>query len=193
MPTGYTADIAKDISFNDFVLQCARAFGATISMRDSPMSPEIPEFQPSNWNMKELVKAQKTLVELTDMTGTMQSSSAFAYNAQRYDNFLKDSRDNMELKEKYESMLTKVQNWEPPSPEHTDLKAFMVKQIKESIEWDCITNETPEPVSGEQWYLKKLNDTTRNIVYHTEEHLKEIERVNTRNKWVKQLKESLSE
>lgn len=36
MPSCYTSDIAdgKDVSFNDFVLKCARAFGACIEQRD---------------------------------------------------------------------------------------------------------------------------------------------------------------
>ena len=38
MPTGYTLDLynGKDITFEEFVLKCARAFGALIDMRDEP-------------------------------------------------------------------------------------------------------------------------------------------------------------
>jgi hypothetical protein len=34
MPTGYTDKIKDGISFEEFVLSCARQFGACISMRD---------------------------------------------------------------------------------------------------------------------------------------------------------------
>lgn len=38
MPTGYTADIKDGITFRDFALRCARAFGATIMQRDEDIS-----------------------------------------------------------------------------------------------------------------------------------------------------------
>lgn len=41
MPTGYTDAIKDGISFNQFILSCARAFGALITMRDEPSS--VPE------------------------------------------------------------------------------------------------------------------------------------------------------
>ena len=47
MPTGYTSGVAtgeiKD--FKTYALQCARAFGACIMLRDEPMSDEIPKFK----------------------------------------------------------------------------------------------------------------------------------------------------
>ena len=44
MPTGYTYDLydGKDIEFPDFVMKCARAFGALIEIRDDPMDAAIP-------------------------------------------------------------------------------------------------------------------------------------------------------
>lgn len=63
MPTGYTADVAdgKITDFVEYALQCARAFGACIMLRDEPISSEIPEFQPSDYNANALAEAEKTL------------------------------------------------------------------------------------------------------------------------------------
>ena len=67
MPTGYTLDLydVKDITFEEFALRCARAFGALISMRDEPIDAPIPErFEPSDYHLKELEKAKKRLKEV---------------------------------------------------------------------------------------------------------------------------------
>ena len=61
MPTGYTLELydGKDITFEEFVLKCARAFGALINMRDEPRDAPIPErFEPSYYHLKELIKAK---------------------------------------------------------------------------------------------------------------------------------------
>lgn len=192
MPTGYTQNM--NISFNDFVLQCARAFGATITLRDEPMSPDIPEFQPSDWNTKELAKAQGRLLDLTHMSPVLKASSAAGYNARKYENFLKTTTDDIDLRDKYETMLQKVESWQPPTPDHTKLKEFMVKQLNESIEWDCnYERETPVPLSAEQWYFQELEKASKDINYHTKEYIKEVKRVNERNAWVSALKESLDD
>jgi len=40
MPSGFTSDIydGKKITFKDFTLKCARAFGACIHLRDDPIT-----------------------------------------------------------------------------------------------------------------------------------------------------------
>lgn len=43
MPTGYTAAIKYGITFKEFALDCARNFGACISMRDEPRETPIPD------------------------------------------------------------------------------------------------------------------------------------------------------
>ena len=39
MPTGYTAIIEDDpnCTFEQYLMRCARAFGATVTMRDDPL------------------------------------------------------------------------------------------------------------------------------------------------------------
>jgi hypothetical protein len=64
MPTGFTADICKgaEVSFEDFAMTCARAFGALYSMRDEPMDAPIPEtFVASGYHADELEKAKARL------------------------------------------------------------------------------------------------------------------------------------
>ena len=66
MPTGYTADVmdGKVTDFKLFAMQCARAFGALVIMRDEPLNAEIPdEFSPSNYHFQELEQARERLAK----------------------------------------------------------------------------------------------------------------------------------
>ena len=58
MPTGFTCDIKDGITFERFALNCARAFGALINMRDDSLDAEIPdEIKPSDHHVKALAEA----------------------------------------------------------------------------------------------------------------------------------------
>ena len=55
MPTGYTAKIADGQTFEEFILSCARAFGALVEMRDEPADAPIPEeFKPSAYHTTQI-------------------------------------------------------------------------------------------------------------------------------------------
>jgi hypothetical protein len=68
MPTGYTAAIKDGISFQQFAMACARAFGALVMMRDEPSSAPIPDFQPSNFHVEHLELARAELARLQALT-----------------------------------------------------------------------------------------------------------------------------
>lgn len=70
MPTGYTADLydGKDVSFEGFALNCARAFGALVSLRDEP-DAEIPdEFKVDEYYVKKFEEAKEELEKAESMT-----------------------------------------------------------------------------------------------------------------------------
>ena len=61
MPTGYTATLMeKGQTFQEFIMGCARAFGALIEMRDSPNDAPIPDkFEPSDYHAKRLIESRE--------------------------------------------------------------------------------------------------------------------------------------
>ena len=64
MPTGYTDLINNGCTFNEFVMGCARAFGATIDMRDEPLGAEIPEkFELSDYHSAKIDEAKRETKE----------------------------------------------------------------------------------------------------------------------------------
>lgn len=195
MPTGYTADIKDGISFEEFVLNCAKAFGACISMRDLPSGTPIPQkFQPSLYNATALAKAQEELRRLEDMPEAEAIALRTAEYQEEERSRLKRLEENKKQLEAYRAMLDKVKAWTPPSTEHLELKSFMVKQLEESIKFDDMTKYYSEPtlLLRIHDYMKAKEDKAKaDIKYHQEKHAEELQRTEERNLWISQLRESL--
>jgi hypothetical protein len=195
MPTAYTADIAKGITFEKFVMNCARAFGACVTMRDDPMDAEIPEeFLPSDYHEKALAKLRKELAELNAMTPQDTERRSVEDWESQERNRAESLQRKADVANAYRAMLGKVNDWTPPTPDHEGLRSFMQQQISDSIKWDCDGSyyERPaEKLSAAAWLAKRLSAVAQDIQYHTEEHEKEVTRCRERSEWVRALRRSL--
>ena len=194
MPTGYTHDIINGQTFEKFVMNCSRAFGALISLRDSPNDTPIPtEIVPSDYHLKEFESANLELIKYQAMT----INEADKLCLEAFQNDLKKCEVNnindLELKAKYEAMLDKVHLWTPPTKEHKGLKDFMIKQIQDSINWDCDRDYKPSTKqSGAKWLAEQIRESERSIKYHESEYKKEVERCKERTEWIQSLVNSLN-
>jgi len=194
MPTGYTLDLydGKDITFEEFVLKCARAFGVLIDMRDEPIDAPIPErFEPSDYHLKELERAKKRLKEIKkwdEEKAEQEAERAYRDALKKREEFIKK---NKLIRKRYEDMLSKVQKWKPPTIEHGSLKQFMIQQLVESIEYDCFIPEMPQRLSGEEYREQQIKKALSDIEYHEKEYAEEVNRVYEKNKWLLLLRESL--
>ena len=195
MPTGYTAPIADGITFEQYALSCARAFGACVSMRDDPNDAPIPErFEPSDYHQRKLEETHAELDRVSAMTREQIAAAAdeaFSAELQRW----QDRRDRRsKLRGQYEAMLASVEAWKPPTTEHVGLQEFMAKQIRESIDWDCSDkyDDAPERKSADGWIAVRASELRRDLNYHEAEHRKEVERASQRTEWVKALRASLA-
>jgi hypothetical protein len=200
MPTGYTAAIADGIDFKTFVLRCARAMGACITIRDDPNDKEIPEkFEPTTYHIKEIEKAEQRLAELANMNATQAETKARKAYEKEVNYHEEGIRKDIELRQKYTDMLLQVKAWQPPSSDHEHFQEFMVGQIKSSIEHDCGVKYHQDGLrqlkrlSGDEWLLKEKTSALRDLDYNTKENNKEIERTNGRTLWIQQLRESLKD
>jgi hypothetical protein len=194
MPTGYTAPIKDGITFEQYALGCARAFGALILMRDDPADAPIPErFEPSDYNRKALEDARAELARLDAMSLVDAASAAESAYVAEVDRCNERRREYIDLRNKYNAMLAQVVKWEPPTPDHVNYKQFMIDQIRESIDWDC--NEKyitePERLTGSQWLAKQITEARRMVAYHEKAYAEEVERTNDRNAWIRALRDSL--
>jgi hypothetical protein len=197
MPTGYTADIEKGITFQQFALNCARAFGACVTMREDPSDKPIPnEFKPSDYHKKQLAKAERELRKIQTISpeeASRQAETSYQNSKRANDGYIKNC---INLRAKYNAMLTQVRAWNPPSKNHSEFKQFMIQQIESSIRFDCGTDyhiqNAPKLMSGKKWRQEQIRGLHQDIEYHTKETHKETERTNGRNLWIKQLRESLA-
>ena len=198
MTTGYTASIKDGITFQRFALSCARAFGALIMMRDDPMDAPIPdEFKPSDYNAKRLIEINAALDEIEALPEAECQARADKEYQDRLNDLRKSIDEAFDLKGKYETMLSQVKAWIPPSADHKGLKDFMIQQITDSISFDShidyYEKEISElrPISGKEWKHKSLAKLVHEKIYNEDEHQKEISRTAGRNTWVRQLRDSL--
>jgi DNA repair ATPase RecN len=200
MPTGYTCDIEKGISFKKYALDCARAFGALIEMRDESKDTPIPErFEPCDYHIKKLKEVNNKMAQLKKLQAESDDkiqAEMIKENDKRTNELMVSINKRKDLLEKYEKMLKTVESYVAPSKDHIEYKKFMRDQIKESIKFDCNLEYFMEcleklPTNCNKWLEDKINECQYYIDYHTKENLKEIERVEGRNRWIKQLRESL--
>lgn len=194
MSTWYTNKIKDDITFEKFVMNCSRAFGALVTMRDNANDSVIPEkFEPSTYHIDKLKELKKRLLKIEKMSPDAANQEAIKEYESAFDCYEKSIKDKRELKKKYEKMLVYVNEWVPPTNEHIGLKNFMIEQITESIDWDCDESceKPPEPVTGRFWKWDKIEKIKNDIEYHEKENNNEIELVNARNKWLSDLRKSL--
>lgn len=195
MPTGYTSGIyqgEKKISFRDFALGCARAFGALIVMRDEPGEAPIPdEFKPGDYHEKALKIAEESLERISKWAvpdADVEADLAYKSNCEQWDK-AKEKQDA--LRARYEEMLAHVAAWDPPTPDHRELKNFMREQLETSIKHDCSMYERPEREGGLEYRAKMIKSAEWSVKYQKEELQKEIDRCRERTEWVQALKKSL--
>ena len=199
MPTGYTADIAKGITFEQFALDCARNFGATITKRDDPMGTPIPEeFQPSPYCKKSLDSAVKHLASMKSRTPAQWRKAHKDHVSNSINRCVKRIRENRSLEGKYTAMLAQVEAWNPPTHEHEGMKKFMRDQITESISFDCggdyyereIVNAAVQTIK--EFKQEVIHEAKRRVEYSTKSWNEEVQRTNDRNAWIKNLRLSLN-
>jgi hypothetical protein len=198
MPTGYTAAVqdGKITEFSMFALQCARAFDALIDMRNEPPGAPVPDrLEPHTSYYDDLIAAATArLTETRGLTEEECTKRATAAHADALDQHRQRQRERVEQRIRYEVMLTKVEAWEPPTPDHVGLRDFMVSQLRESIRFDCdgMKWSDPQLQSPEDWCAAMITSAERDLEYGTDKRREEIERTEKRNQWLTDLRASLT-
>jgi len=198
MPSGYTADL-ENVSFSEFALRCARGFGALITMRDEALDVPIPDrIEASNYFRDTLREGFEALVNVESWDAShaeIERMAAYAQAIERHEKLLSKS-DTM--RKCYEAMIQRVENWTPPTPDHTGLKDFMLKQLLESIKYDCFDEKNlsmpkvPKAHTGQDYKHERLCIILDDIGYRAKEYREELERSRERTDWLRSLRLSLA-
>jgi len=194
MPSGYTSEIynGKDITFKDFALRCARAFGPCMHQRDDDGNdkPKLREKDNNdNYHIEKINEAKKwvkpTKAEFDDYVVKQT-----AYYNEQID-------EQNKLKVRYENMLKQAKKWTPPTSEHKRLKEFMIEQLTQSMNFDCESDHYEQKLIEIKnlTYKKHIKDlqasNKRAIKYHTKQLKKENDIDDKANKWITDLYNSL--
>lgn len=195
MPTGYTDDIVDGISFQEYAMNCARAF--LPALRDEPGKGEIiPEvFVPPDFYVELRDEKVAELRQLLLMTCNDWDRAAYDEYENEKRRRLSQLDDISKKRKTYEDMLTAVRKWNPPTEKHQALKQFMEEQIATSISFDCREEMYSTPIicmSGVEWFERTLTGLLHEIEYHRQEHNRAIERAEEATEWIRTLRESLA-
>lgn len=200
MPTGYTYKVENGevTELEDFVMDCARGFGALAELRDTP-NAEIPEeFEVSAY----AINREKSAREELEKWHNISDEELMAYLLEDYDrereNIKNGIVESIEQSRRYEAMTEKVKNWTPPTDDHINLKNFMLEQLEMSNSdvlplWsrrlERLQIPTAENLQNERERLiKNAEDSLRYAVNALE---KEKARAQENTEWLKDLRSSL--
>lgn len=192
MPTGYTYKIEEgNVSFKDFAMDCARAFGAMSHLRDigrdTPYTPKkVSEYHPKE--VQAAIKKRDTLLNMTADTIQAKCDADFASAMKDWE---ASEKKRVEILGRYQAMLARVVAWNPPTPDHTGIKQFMIDQINLCLPDFVHPREKPAPVAPGEYFRHAMDSILWDIDYHTKRANEEANRASSDNEWVKKLEESL--
>jgi hypothetical protein len=197
MPTGYTAKVesGETTELRDYILTCARAFGALIMMRDDPMDAPIPKkLEPdTRYYDERIASLTADIAKLSAMSSDDALTESLAANNEarrRHREF--EAEDQLRL-ERHQAMAAMVEKWRPPTRDHVELKSFMLQQLEVSSRHLGGHRELPDMPIGEEWRQKRLSDLKWQLENARENRDKEIERTAGRQAWIDALFASLPE
>lgn len=193
MASGYTYKIPDGQSFRDFILDCSKAFGALIHMRDMPSDTPIPtEIMPNSYHLNRRDEAFKALTALTEASVEELERLVLAEYTEAVIHREEQLKQSNDAEAAYKSMLDKVKDWNPPTRGHQALKDFMVNQISSSMGYDY---SSPVPVlrTTTEFFNSERQRLTDALLYHTKKYDEESERCKGRNEWLQELFKSIPE
>jgi hypothetical protein len=196
MPTGYTCNVqdGKITEFRDYAKACARAFGANILMRDDPADAPIEEYKPASYHFEWLESAKEKLETARKMTVAEAKTEIARRNRDTASSLLKSQEENRVTRERYETMLSKVRAWSPPTPDHTEFKNFMISQLEDSLRHDChdmTSYYCPITETPEEFIASEILDGIEEVLRYEQSLAEEIDRTKGRNSWNQALFQSL--
>ena len=200
MPTGYTARICEgEQSMSEFVLGCARAFGACVDQRDDPMSdlPKIPgEIEESRY-VAMVKREEEKLADLLALDEKKRESLGIKEQKEQIKYYRKAIKERKIVRARLDKMYDRIKDWVPPSASHVGLKEFMIEQLVSTIEHDGDVSYYERELEREKaklpidYYNEEVESTKRSVRRCKEEAAKEKDRHVDRGQWVKQLYKSL--
>lgn len=158
MPTGYTAPIYEgtDITFEQFALRCARAFGAFVHQRDEGAdTPPRAVDGPSDHMRSALANGKALLVALQSLDAAEVEAMYQAEVGRMQAEHDEAVARNDAMAARYDDMAARAEAWQPPE-RWKELRQFMLDQLAESRAHDIIDPGKWDANRDEVANLKRL-------------------------------------
>ncbi len=196
MPTGLTYKIydGDNMSLKDFALACAKHFvncdGDDLP-HDNPPVFEVPDYYKNEIII--LLDELKKWLEALQHPQDFQKQLDDEYQKHMEENKAYE-KQRTERKNRYLIMLNKTNSWNPPT-DLLPLKEFMVKQLNESMDFDCSPCElyTTKKMTPLEWIQNKIEFTLDNLRFYTRNYKNKMEKTAETNAYLKNLYESLND
>jgi len=203
---GYTGIFEnRNVTFEEFVWRCARAFGALVHMRDMDWNvPVVLPQQSSRGKINESYRQEclKDSQALLQKYQNMSLAQAQTLLDQEYQRRLQEAKEGIAkkkvLRERFEKVYVKVQSWQPPSSKHNELKQFMLEQLEYGIKHDCDDSywqnslSRPKP-TVQEWLNQNIAWAQQDVEYHTKKANEEEDDGDSAVEWILALKNSVPE
>lgn len=163
-------------------------------LRDDALDKSIPVFEPSDYDLKAKNIASQELTQLLSMTDEEKITYGQQEKAAKISMYEKIISTDVAQNNRLSDMRLLVAAWQPPTNDHIGLKDFMLKQIDISMgntryyEKELINARAS---FARDYYDDAVKKKQHDIEYHTKGNRQEIERTESRNRWIRELKASL--
>jgi len=195
MPTGYTYGVADGTiaDHKEYILTCARAFGAMMHQRDNSLSSDLQPREKSAYYDERVATDTEELQKYSRMTVEEAQVHMDAEYEEEMVEYKNRVEENAKQQSRYKEFLKRVKAWKPPTPEHDGLKKFAIEQLEESIRYDDYEPAEPrKPKYPSVWLAQKILEATQSLAYAVANLQEEDERVEKANAWIESLRKSLS-
>jgi hypothetical protein len=196
MPTGYTAGIEDGTitTGKEFLMTCARNFGALIHMREDSMDTEIKDRVPSDYYTKYIENATSELSDIYTMSDDEIEAQIELGFVAAIESNKKYYEAGEEKNRQYRKILQEVTDWIPPTSEHNNIKEFAISQIELCMDTYHLRYKdlVPDKLSIKEWREIQIESKLSSIKYYSKSKKQEEESCDKSNEWVNQLRESLT-
>jgi len=195
MPTGYTAIFTeREVTFREYALRCARAFGACILQRDDDVDQPPKHREEASYYQESVDRDMRELDRFLSLTREQQVEELEAKAEESRQYRIKSQRERTMLEARLREVLGQVSAWKAPTQEHENYKKFMIDQINSTLDFDCGYREYTDPTKVKAATpAEHLAELKQHLDYSITGRDEERERCRQANDWIDALYASLPE
>jgi hypothetical protein len=165
---------------------------------DDILNDKVEIIENYDYYLNKIKASEKIIEEFQHCDLDKANRDAEFYFRQQLESHKERETRNAPIRQRYQSMMAKVQAWYPPLGDVFDLynrllkiKEEMIKELQTAIDFDCQKSSGPTLMTGTEWIQFNIENEQWNLTYYKEKNKKEIEDVRQAREELKSLKHIL--